>query len=299
MRQLSRELRHRQAGSGLVDYLVLTAAVAAILFPVLQRAVFGPLEEAIFSQREGLVNFIGQSRKQPVPNEWFGAKEAKQVQGTRFQDQTLEPGQDIDAPGAIDDPKALAAQNIDNPKAIQNPSKIDTSAIGRPDSIAPPGELSAGRLDSGQLGASGGGGGGGGAGAGAGGDFFAGNAGKGGGAKVGEAVADVSRNESKGSRRGGGGFDIEEVTSGGGETAVAKQSKADKSDGNKSQQAVAGGVEARKRAMAAESEARADIDRRSSKIDWSKVIRTLILLLILFLVMLILLSNAKRVGGGR
>jgi hypothetical protein len=51
--------------------------------------------------------------------------------------------------------------------------------------------------------------------------------------------------------------------------------------------------------MAAESDAKADIDRRSSKIDWSKVIRILIILLILFLVMLILLSNAKRVGGGR
>jgi hypothetical protein len=296
MRQVSRELRHRQAGSGLVDYLVLTAAVAAILFPVLQRAVFSPLEEAIFSQREGLVNFIGQSRKQPVPNEWFGAKEAKQVKGTRFQYETLEPPQDIDAPGAIGDPKALAAQNIDNPKAIQNPSKIDTAAIGRPDSIAPPAELSAGRLDAGQLGASGGGGGG--AGGSFSGDFFAGNGGNGG-AKIGEAVADVSRNESKGSRRGGGGFDITEVTGGDGETTVAKSSEADKSDGNKTQQEVAGGVEARKRAMAAESEARADIDRRSSKIDWSKVIRILILLLILFLVMLILLSNAKRVGGGR
>lgn len=298
-----RDQRARTAGQGLIDYLVLTCAVAAIMFPVLQSAVFGPLEEAIFSQREGLVNFIGQSRKQPVPNEWFGAKEAKQAANTKFQDQQLDPAQNIDNPQQISDPQALQAGNLNAPQNLKNPSKLDTGKIGRPDSIAPAGELSAGRIsEPGQLNAGAGGGGGSGFGSGnssLGNDFFAGDAGKGGG-KGGDVISESSRSESKSSRRSGGSFDIEEATGevSGGDTAVAKQKK-EKGDSAKSDQTVAGGIEKKKRGMAAEDSAREDVDRRSSKVDWSKVIRIIIILLILFLVMLIILSNAKRVGGGR
>lgn len=88
-------LRSAPRGQGVVDYLMVTAVVAAVAVPIIQIYFGDQLRESLFNKREELVTFIAQTPKRPVPNLWF----AQDRQGT------------TGGKGTLNDPK-----NLEDPK---------------------------------------------------------------------------------------------------------------------------------------------------------------------------------------
>lgn len=64
----------RPRGAALADYLLVTAAVAAITLPLASHYIGDRTLGVLRSRRQQLVSFIAQDRKKTVPNEWFNVE---------------------------------------------------------------------------------------------------------------------------------------------------------------------------------------------------------------------------------
>src|SRR4051812_25523998 len=77
-------------GATFVDYLMITAVVAGVALPIAMKYLLEPINTSLLSQRQNLVSFLAQDRKQNVPNAWFS------------QEQQGEPGGKGDLPPVKD-----------------------------------------------------------------------------------------------------------------------------------------------------------------------------------------------------
>lgn len=63
--------RLMQQGATVIEYLMLTAVVAGVVVPIVLNVFGGPLQQVFKKNRQTLVQFIAQDRKQSVPYPWF------------------------------------------------------------------------------------------------------------------------------------------------------------------------------------------------------------------------------------
>jgi hypothetical protein len=272
--------RQNQKGATMVDYMMLTAAVAGIGVPVMMRFFAGPINNSLLSKRQNLVSFLAQDRKEKIPNEWFGRegqpdlKEPSKLANVKnFEDPS------VGEPGKLEEPGKLSNPNV------RNPSRLAEVRMRDPGKLADPGQVS--------VGGGGGGGGGGGAGGGGGGnsnDFFAGGGenNKAGGNKNGpEGVTGATYGQASGKAgRGAGG--------GGDEGDAGEGAKGAGKDHQDSQKDSSGPGEAKKKQLEDLHKAEEELEARHNRFDWWMLIKILIAVLIAFLILLIVLGNMRR-----
>lgn len=260
-----------------MDYLMLTALVAGVVVPILFTKFGAPLMKSMESEREKLVNFIGQTprgRKPPVPSAWFSQQTPASPQSRQLgQPQELPPGAELSAPGDLGQPGNLQAGNLGEVKSLNEP-----------------GNIQAGPVNGGGAGGGIANRGGGDPGMGGGGDDFFSDAPKvpGGGIrgeKGDEETAGRSRTQGGGSGESSGRMAGEDnLQAGQGpKGADAKKGSESQAEGTKKRSLV---------------EAEAELDQRvqRKKFDWWLLVKVLIVIFIMALIFLIAMGNARRNG---
>jgi len=275
-----------QCGSTVVDYLMLTAAVAGIAVPIVMKFFGEPIMATFQSQRQTLVSFIAQDRKQPVPNIWFsrerlgitgGENELNEV-GELAANEPAQPG-DLKEPG-----------NLRNVRRGRAPGRLNVGQIKEP------GRLEVGQVSGGGRGGAEGssfGGAGGGADGGGGsalsGSFFDP---KGPGGQGGAGEAGGSTGSRRGYRSGGRGEESDDYSA---ETSTSSGEKVKKQQEKDDKQSADKGITDSKRQteeMIAKYEE--DRQRRAGAFDWWLILKILIFILIIFLIILIALGNMRK-----
>lgn len=276
-----------ESGQGVVDYLMVTVVIAAIAIPILNNLFGDRIMGSLFNERQRLVDFIGQTpkRNHPVPNAWFSAeKQAK------FDNQ-----QDI-AYNDLNDPELNDTKELDAPSDVGGKGEIkQPRSIGGQRELKPVGDVG-GRGNVGGSGNVGGGGSQGGNGGFGnnnlgGDDFFNGGGGKGGAKNEGGQGSEGGGGNSF--KRGGGGFGDEGTspTTGGGGGETKKQQQQQQQGGGDDKNAT---LNAKRSEAEGVAKAMDDERRRQGEFDWWFLIKILIVFLILFLLVLIALSNLKK-----
>lgn len=265
-------------GQGTVENLMMTAVIAGVLIPFVYKFALVPMLKDMQGQKQNLVDFVSQKNKKPVPSAWFAAERMAQFKEVKDIDnpKDIEGPQEITPPGEISSP-----QDIKSPQTVKSPDIQSPKAIQSPRNIPSPSTPGSGRA-----------GGAGGAGSALGStpqdpNFFGGDKTGGPGSSVNSENGGASQGYGKG---GGSQFD---------EYAPKNTRRTDfngsekKQEGTKQDQASAS-AERRDRQNLLLSETREDERGRSSPFDWWLLIKLLILGLIIFLVILIGLSNMKK-----
>ncbi len=265
-------------GQGTVENLMMTAVIAAVLIPIVYKFALVPLIELFKGQKKGLVSFLAQDNKRTVPNEWFAGERLAQLKDPKNIEEPKEiKTDDINEPGEISPPKDINAPQDIKTKPIKAPKNIkEPKKINAPGSINP--------------GGGGRGGGGGRAALGSGAqdpDFF------GGGDKKEATSADGFQSGdgtvAKGDGPKGSSDEYSPKNRIGNrnqkDTALEKQKKTKQDDMSPDKRAKQNLVL---------SEARDEERSRASPFDWWLLIKVLIVGLIIFLVILIGLSNMKK-----
>ncbi len=268
-----------QRGQGTVENLMMTAIIAGLLIPVVYKYALTPMLDTMQGQRKNLVDFVSQTNKKPVPTAWFASERLAQIKET----QNIEAPKDIGNPNEIPPPGEISSPNdIKSPQNIKSPDIKSPKNIASPRDIPPPATP----------GQKGGGSGAGGAGSALGGgaqdpDFF------GNGSKP-EGPGSSDEGGSSGSSQGygakSGQFDEYAPKS----SQVAQSRDATKTKDEVQKDKTDGSAERRDRQNLLLSETREEENARSSPFDWWLLVKLLILALIIFLVILIGLSNMKK-----
>jgi len=263
----------------MVDYLMITAVIAGVALPIAMKFILGPVSDNLIGQRQSLVSFLAQDRKQNVPNAWFSQENQGETGGK----------------GQLPPVKDLADPNVADPSDIK-----PVGNIGQPTPKAPPNLKAVGRVNGpGQITVGGGNGpgnasnfgGGGGPGDGSLNDSFFDGSGQKGGTGNGGTNTNGQGNDTYG--QGGGRFSStsagdEEYSAGEGGAKKgadkAKDSTDKSSTGDSAHRATLEGV---KRVEEEQS-------RKAKAFDWWLLIKILIIALILFLIVLIALGNTRR-----
>jgi len=269
-------LRNR-SGQGTVENLMLTAILAAVLLPIVYETVLVPLLNVYKENRGQLVTFVSQKKKTTVPSGWFASERMAQLKEPKKIDETQEIKTDsIPEPGEVAEPKTIS-----EPKEIQTKPINEPKTIQEPKTINPP--------SSGKGGGSGSGAGGSGSAMGPGSqdpNFFSGDKADGGAKSEGQiAAGDAGRGS--GSSSGGDEYSPQGKVQAGG---LRGDEKGQGPDGKKDDSSV----EKRSKQNLALNETREAERSRSSPFDWWLLIKILIIGLIIFLLILIGLSNLKR-----
>lgn len=269
--------RLNQRGSSVVDYLMLTALVAGVVVPIIFTKFGAPLMKSMESEREKLVNFIGQTprgRKPPVPSAWFSQKPPASAQSRQLgQPQELPPGAELSAPADLGQPGDLQAGNLGEVQSIKDPGTVQAGQVEGGGSGGAIGNRGAG-----DAGMSGGGD-----------DFFADAPKVPGGGIRGEKGDEETAGSSR-SRSGGGGESSGRMA---GEDNLQGGQAPKGSDAKKGSENQAEG--SKKRSLV---EAEAELDERiqKKKFDWWLLIKVLIIIFIMALVFLIVMGNTRRNG---
>lgn len=274
-------------GNSTVDYLMLTAAVAGIGVPIMMRYFGGPIIDTLTGQREQLVSFLAQDRKQSVPNEWFSYETPAEPDGGP----DLKEGKDLSepdlaSPSDLKDGRDLRSRDLKNPRELKvgrlnDPRQLSTSPVSGPNGGGGAGGAGAGAAGAG--GAS--------AGAGQNADFFSKDGKGGSGGQNQEEGGPASGGGAYG--RGGGRLGTGEAGSGdnGGE-AGEKRSKDKGREEPPSKTSKEG--ETRRQTIDSLKRAESEYEGKKTKFDWWLIIKILIVLAILFLLLLIALGNMRR-----
>jgi hypothetical protein len=267
-------------GQGTVENLMMTAIIAGLMIPIVYKYALSPLMTTLQGQRKNLVDFVAQTNKKPVPSAWFARERLAQLKETK----DIESPKDIDSPPDIAPPGELSPpQGIQSPKQIQAKPIPPAKPIPAPKNIQSP-------STPGSNGGRGGGAGGAGSALGGGADdpnFFGGG---GGGDKTASGEDGTSGSGSKAS--GGRSGEFDEYAPGG--TRRAESGALVKDQENKTKDATEASLDKKSKQNLQLSEAREQEAARQSPFDWWLLIKLLILGLIIFLVILIGLSNMKK-----
>lgn len=263
-------------GQATVENLLMTAIIAGILIPIVYKYALTPMMDTIQGQKQNLVDFIAQKNNDPVPSTWFASERLAE-----FKDQKEIPApKDIDAPNDIPAPG-----EIPSPKDIQSPKDIKSKPIPPPKNIPSPNNIPSPGTPGG---AGGGGAGGTGSALGSGASdpsFFGGDSEKG---------ADDRGSEGAGSAggRGGRGSSFDEYSPKNQRREDTKSSAKEGGEGAKDKTEAS--LDQKSRQSLVLSEAKEAERERSYPFDWWLLIKLLIIGLIIFLVILIGLSNMKK-----
>lgn len=263
-------------GQGTVENLMMTAIIAGLLMPVVYKVVISPLMATMQSQKRSLVDFVAQTNKKPVPSAWFASERMAQIK----EDKSIEKPKDIESP-EIPEPG-----QIPESKEIKSPKEIKSAEIKAPKEISAPKPIGGAGISAG-----GGGGRAGGSGSALGGsakdpDFFSSGGGKEGGAsddKQGVASGKVSSN------RGG---DFDEYSPRGSRTEEQKSAPQGKEQLTKKSGET--NADSKNRQSLILNETREDEKARERPFNWWLLVKVLIIAFIIFLVILIGLSNMKK-----
>lgn len=276
---------NKQKGSAVGDYLLLIAAIAGVLIPLVMKYFGEPILKTFTSQRGRLVEFVAQTPvRQPgktVPNSWFGQEKMAEYPGG----EDLSGGEDLTDEELQGGNDLKEGKDLKGGRTMRNPRPLRGGKQLKGGSQLRTGELSGGQTLGGGAGGDGFGGG---AGSANDADFFdkgagppAGPSGGGEGVNAGKRAGAPTSNFEGGDGVGGGG--------GGGGDKKAKQD--DKGGAASDASSIAQGKSKQDLSVSvAEEEAR----KRSAGFDWWTIIKVLIILLILFLLAIIALSNLKK-----
>lgn len=264
-----------QHGQVSVENILITLIIAGLMIPFVYKYALGPMLDKMQGQRKNLVDFVAQNNKKPVPSSWFASERVAQIKDVK----------DIDAPKEIEVKEIPEPGEIPN-KDIQDPKEIKVKEIKAPKAIPPPKPISV-SSNPGQGGAGAGG-----AGSALGGEtqdpnFF------GGGEKGGGNDGKNAENSSGMSQQSGSdGKFSDEYAPKNQRRDESQQVGKDQDRGSKD--SVDGSLEKNSKKNLLLNEVREEEQARSSPFDWWLIIKLLILGLIIFLVVLIGLSNMKK-----
>jgi hypothetical protein len=269
-------LNSNRRGQGTVENLMMTAIIAGLLMPIVYKVVISPLMTTMQGQKRKLVDFVAQNNKQTVPSAWFASERMQKIK----EDKT------IDKPKDIESPEIPEPGQIPESKEIKPGKEIKSAEIKPPKDIPPPKPIGGG-------GGTGGGGAGGASGSGSalGGsakdpDFFSG-----------EGNKDASASNDKqggaggkdgGSRRG----DFDEYSPRGSRTGDQKSAPQGKEQLTK--KTGEANADSKNRQSMLLNETREDERARERPFNWWLLIKFLVIAFIIFLVILIGLSNMKK-----
>lgn len=271
-------LRLNSRGSSIVDYLMITAVVSAVVVPIILNKFGAPLIKTMTTERQKLVNFVGQTprgRKPPVPSSWFSqekvAKSGGQELGTPGQ---LPPGAELNGTGSVGGAGTVGGSDLAQVKDLKDPQQLQTGNLGNTGNVG-----GGGALGSGQGGPAGGD------------DFFSKPA-----TPPGATLGGQDEKSGIAAGSGGGGNSGSEGRSSSREQPGSESlmGETKKTDAQKEQ--ASGGIDQKKRSFLAEN-AEKEERSRSEKFDWWTLIKILIVIFILALLFLIALGNTRRGGG--
>jgi len=266
-----------QRGSVVVDYLLITAVVAAVGVPLIMKFFGEPIRRTLLGNRQELVSYLAQDRKETVPGVWFSKVDQADIE-EREEISTTDP---IEVT-VIDGREQIEPGEIEDPVKIKNRKKIKVAKIKDPAKIKVPGRFGSGGGGSGGArGRSGGG--------------FAGSSG-GGSESFFAAKSNSSKSGQAGAaERGGGGYG----------TALKGESESQGGSGRGSGSSRKGNEknDEEKETVSSDStkkwndgEFEDDGSGLSKPFDWWVLLKILIVLLIFFILGLIILGSAKRRG---
>lgn len=266
----------------MVDYLMITVVVSAVMIPIINRFFGDAIVGQLFAQRQQLVSFVAQTPKRPVSNIWFAAERSRaittnKVNGGNQVDtgNVNDPGQDIQTGGNINTNQVNASGQSGGGGQINA-----SGSVGGGDTINGGRNVGTGQVNTG----------GGGSGLKANSNLNDGflNGGGGGGAGDGDADGGSAKN---GFGKGGGAYgdlDTGDITTGSGSRKGSKGGSEATTDEAKKTAEMA------RRQSVGVSQLEKEEAERSSAFDWWMLIKFLILLAIIALLILIALSNLKR-----
>jgi hypothetical protein len=264
-------------GSSVVDYLMITAVVSAVVVPIILNKFGEPLMKTMTSERQKLVNFVGQTprgRKPPVPSTWFSQEKVAKPQGQDLGTPgQLPPGAELNGVGAVGGGGSVGSSDLAQVKDLKDPQQLQTGNLGNTGNVG-----GSGALGSGQSGPAGGD------------DFFSKPA-----TPPGATLGGQEEKSATAAGSGSGGSGSEGRTSSReqpGSESLMGESK--KTDAQKEQ--ADGGIDQKKRSFLAEN-AEKEERSRSGSFDWWTLLKILIVIFILALLFLIALGNTRRGGG--
>lgn len=277
------------AGSVVVDYLLTTAMVAGVLVPIILKFGGESFKASLFGQRQKMVSFLAQDRKQNVPSSWFSQENPPEVRGDN---PNITVTQDI----SEGDPREPGEISTGGDPRVANLSDPNRDKINSPENISvgnPGGNGSGAGIGTGNTNGTGGSAGGGGSGSGAGNsatssDFFSGRNGaettEGATRKTGEASGAYAGSKNGVGESGDEGDDFSEE---------GGQKGKEKKDGQ-SQDKSENVADSRRKTQENLRLTEQAVEKRSGQFDWWLLLKILIVALIIFLIALIALSNLKR-----
>jgi len=266
-------------GQGTVENLMLTAIIAGVLMPIVYKTVISPMLKTFQGERGRLVKFISQEPKKPVPNAWFKSerlaqlKDPKNIQEPKEinsndlpEPGTLPPGQDLN------DPKDLKGGEMKQPKELKEPRKLNEPKAIQSGNI---GTGKGGSNNGSSVGAQDP-------------DFFGGGDKKDKSGDSGGAITPGDGSVGKGSVSGGGRDEYAPKKT---NIENQKAGEAGRVGGDKKDEA---GPDKKSKQNLVVNEVRQEERERSSGFDWWLLVKVLIIGLIIFLSILIGLSNMKK-----
>jgi hypothetical protein len=279
-------LKPNQKGQGTVDYLMLTALIAGVLVPIILKNFGEPMLRTMTNEKDRLVGFVAQNKKQKVPNAWFSRSDpAKVPEPSVAAPKDIPPPDPLAPPGEVPPPQGPKEPKNIPPPRPGNPPRVNAPGQAPPPSVPPPGE----------------GGGGGGSGASGGGSSFGGGPsdgsdffGGGGGSKTGGSEGGGKDGGSKGTFSNKGGAEGGEGSSGGGQGGGGGKRGGGTSGGGESEGKKEGGVQGSKSKMDQLAEAEDRERAKKGQFDWWLFFKILIALAIAALLVLIALGNMRR-----
>jgi len=111
-----RAIIRSQRGEGTVDYLIMTAMVVGIVFPLVIKYFGEPIMNSLNGQRSTLVQFVGQTPKRPVPNLWFAQERPAKVDNVTN----------------VNDPRQVPIKEVDDPTELNDPTRTDPTQLNQP-----------------------------------------------------------------------------------------------------------------------------------------------------------------------
>ncbi|MBI4405632.1 MAG: hypothetical protein HY537_15835 [Deltaproteobacteria bacterium] len=283
---LRSSLRTHPRGAAVSDYLLIMTAIVGVAVPLVFKYLGEPLQRSFVQNRQNLVDFVAQNRKQTVPNVWFSKAEKM---GELADSKELQAGEE------------LTSGDLEGPAALKEGKELRTGELPEPKA------LTVGELGGGGVG-----------GAGAGQSGAGSKGGSGSPTKVAVGGGSPERGESSLSqgffgsdKQSGAEHGADETASGrvyaqsrsgeegaGGDrgTGIGGQTEK-KSEAKKDGQDSKGGAADSRRKSGADALLLAEEKARGSgEFDWGFLIRLLVILLILFIVILVLVANFRRKG---
>lgn len=265
-----------RSGQGTVENLMLTAILAAVLLPIVYEQVLVPLLNTYKQNRGQLVEFVSQNKKTTVPSGWFASERMAQLKEPQRinepdkinPDDLPEPGQSPESEG-LKEPDAIQSRPLNEPKSLKEPDKLNPKSLGGPGGAGSGSQGKGSAMGSGSQDP----------------DFF-GNKTEGG-AKTEGQSGPGDGSAGRGSVSGGDEYSPNGRVQAGG---IKGEDKGPQSDRKKSDSSIEG----KSKKNLALNETREAEQSRSSPFDWWLLIKILIIGLIIFLLILIGLSNLKK-----